>query len=178
MQQFFSACSLPTEPSTRSRFFGGSSSCWNLLTPTIIRLPFFNVHLPFVSGILNFFLDVAFSDSFRSAAEFINFLNVIPAFSFDLIGQSFYIVGTAQRVNGVSQAGFVSNDLLSTQSDGYGFSGRQSQSFVFGVGVQGLGTTHYCSCGFAEQHERCCCSAAERSAWNQRFGYVRGASWI
>ena len=106
---------------------------------------FFDFHLPFVSRVLDFFLDVAFSDCFRSATDFVNFLNVFPSFSFDLVGQSFYIVGTAQRINGVSQTGFVSNDLLGTQSDGYRLSGRQCQSFVFGVGVQGLSTTHYSS---------------------------------
>ena len=106
----------------------------------------FDIHLPFVSGILDFFLDVALSDSFGSATEFVNLFNVFPSFFFDLVGQSFYIVGTAQRVDGVSQAGFVRNDLLSTQSDGNGFSGRQSQSFVLGVGVQGLGATHNSCC--------------------------------
>ena len=102
----------------------------------------FNVHLPFVSGILDLFLDVALGDSFRSATDFINLVDVFPAFFFQFVGQSFYIVGAAQRVNGVSQAGFVSNDLLRAQSDGNGFSRRQSQCFVFGVRVQGLGATH------------------------------------
>ena len=69
----------------------------------------FNVHLPFVSGILDLFLDVALGDSFRSATDFINLVDVFPAFFFQFVGQSFYIVGAAQRVNGVSQAGFVSN---------------------------------------------------------------------
>ena len=58
----------------------------------------FDIHLPFVSRILDFFLDVALSDSFGSATEFVNLFNVFPSFFFDLVGQSFYIVGTAQRV--------------------------------------------------------------------------------
>ena len=106
---------------------------------------FFNVHLPFVSGVLDFFLDITFSDSFRSAANFVNLFDIFPSFSFDFVSQSFNIVGTTQRINGVSQAGFVSNDLLSTESDGYRLSGRQCQSFVFGVSVQRLSTTHYSS---------------------------------
>src|SRR5574344_1105792 len=106
----------------------------------------FNIHLPFISRILNFFLDVTLSNCFRSAAQFINLLNVVHSFFLDLVGQSFYIVGTAERIDGVSQAGLVSYDLLSTQSDGYGFSGRQSQSFILGVGVQGLSATHYSCC--------------------------------
>lgn len=68
-----SACNLPTEPSTRSKFFGGSSSCWNLFTPTIIRSPF---QCPFAicKRSLGFLLDITFSDSFRSAANFVNLL--------------------------------------------------------------------------------------------------------
>src|SRR5574344_1158495 len=49
----------------------------------------FNIHLPFISRILNFFLDVALSNCFRSAAQFINLLNVVHSFFFNLVGQSF-----------------------------------------------------------------------------------------
>ena len=96
MQQFFQPA-VCQQSRLRAAGFRGFFFLLEFVNANDNTVAFFNVHLPFVSGILNFFLDVAFSDSFRSAAEFINFLNVIPAFSFDLIGQSFYIVGTAQR---------------------------------------------------------------------------------
>ena len=104
---------------------------------------FFHNFSPYAAGSTEFsnffqYVVVSIPEEGQTACESVNVHT-----SFD---SSFYVVGTAQRVDGVSQAGFVRNDLLSTQSDGNGFSGRQSQSFVLGVGVQGLGATHNSCC--------------------------------
>ena len=56
-------------------------------------------------------------DSFGHTAQLFDFLNVAPGFLDQLIGEVFYIVGTAPRIDNFADFGFVLNVQLGITRD-------------------------------------------------------------
>src|SRR5215470_4947942 len=86
----------------------------------------------------DFTLWIASLDGGDHPAHRVNLVNVVPSSGFYLVGKGFHEVGAAQRIDGISNAGFVSDDLLRAQSDRSGKLGRQRPRLVERIGMQRL----------------------------------------
>ncbi len=91
-----------------------------------------------VGRVLDLVLDVAAFDGAQRAAHLIDAGDVFVRAGFDFIGQVFDQVRARQRIDRISHARLVRDDLLRAQRHADGFLGRQPQGLVHAVGVQGL----------------------------------------
>jgi len=65
----------------------------------------------------------------------IDFSDVLLGLCFQLIGQIFNVVRARQGIDGVSNAGLISNNLLGAQGKLGRFLSGEGQRFVHGIGV-------------------------------------------
>src|SRR5690242_6073791 len=98
----------------------------------------FDGTLEVVGGFLDFGLHEAGFDGFEYAAGGADFFDVGESSGFDLVRERFDSVGTCDGVDGVSDACFVSDDLLGAKRDQRGVFGGERQRFVQRIGVQRL----------------------------------------
>ena len=78
-------------------------------------------------------------DSFGHTAEFFDFLNMSPSFANQLVGQEFYIIGTAPWVDNLTYLGFILDIKLRITSNTCGEVGRQGDGFVKRIRMKRLG---------------------------------------
>ena len=98
---------------------------------------FFDTHLRKAGG-----------NSLGHAAQCFDFLDMSPSAFDDLVGEVFHIVGAAPWVDDLADFGFILNVELGVTSQTCGEVGRQCDSFVERVGMQGLGVTESCGHSF------------------------------
>ena len=95
----------------------------------------------------HFPLHVSLFDGSYGAAHLIDLLNIFFRFFFNFICQSFHVIGTCQRVNGIRHAAFVGNQLLCAQGQCRRFFRRQRQRFVVSAAGHRLDTAQNCGHG-------------------------------
>ena len=78
-------------------------------------------------------------NSFCHTTECFNFLDMSPSTANDFVGEVFNIVGTAPRIDNLADFGFILDVQLGVTSKTSGEVGRQCDSFVQCVCMQGLG---------------------------------------
>ena len=101
-----------------------------------------DIHLPGISAVLDFLLDVALLDGSDSAAHLVDLLDVLHRFLLDPVRHGLYIVGACQRIDDVGEAALIRNDVLRMKSDGDGLFRRKRERFVAGVRMEGLRAAH------------------------------------
>ena len=136
---YFTLLGIYLEQIGGRRFFHGVS-----VDPDIYALVGLYFFLKTIGAILNFFLDVAILYGLQGAAHGVNLFYVIINFSLNSISKSFHIVRARQRINGVSSAALLGDNLLGSEGNSYRLLSGKTQRFIIGVGVQRLSTTVRC----------------------------------
>ena len=107
--------------------------------------------LIFVGGVLDFLLHETALDSLQHSSEGFNLVQIFQRTLLDFVGESFDEIRSRQWINGLRHSGFVSDDLLRTQSNPRRLLRRQGQGFVVRIGMQRLRTPenrcHGLNCG-------------------------------
>ena len=83
-------------------------------------------------------------DGLCHTAFFFHFLDQLPGFFGDVVGQRLHHVGTTPGINHLGDAGFFLDDELGVASNAGRELSRQCNCFVQRVGVQRLGAAEYC----------------------------------
>src|SRR6266700_3307057 len=100
-----------------------------------------NLLLVAIGRLSNLTLEETVLDTGQHTTKCIDTIQVIHRRAFSFVSQTFDKVRTAQRLNCVNDATLTGNDLLSTQSNQHSTLSRESQSFIQGIGVQGISAT-------------------------------------
>jgi len=103
----------------------------------------FDALLELVSRFADLALDVAVLDGLKRAAERVHLPDIGHDAFFNGVGELFDVVGAGQRVDAVSRAGLMRDDLLGAQGDLDRFFGGQREGFVHAVGVERLGAAEH-----------------------------------
>ena len=99
------------------------------------------------SGFLDTHLGQAGRDSLGHAAQGFDFLNMRPGTADDFVGKRFHIVGTAPGVDNFADLRLVLNIELRITRNARREVGRQGDSFVECIGMQGLRVAESCAHG-------------------------------
>ena len=91
-----------------------------------------------IGGVLNFVLDETRFDSGERTAQGVDALDILLSAALDFIRKIFDEDTATEGIGCVGNAGFVCDDLLGAQSQTRGFFRGEPESFVLGVGMQGL----------------------------------------